>query len=308
MTAISVLIPSYNEAESLPELLQLVREELERITPDWEILVVDDGSTDGTSPLLKEWREQERRLKYIRLRSNSGKAAALAAGFRVVKGDTVFTLDADLQDDPREIPRFLEMLDAGYDLVSGWKKKRHDPLSKTLPSRLFNRVTSIFAGVRLHDFNCGFKAYRRQVIEEVEIYGELHRYIPALAAARGFRVGEIVVRHHPRRHGVTKYGVGRFFKGPMDLLTVIFLSRFTRKPLHLFGFIGMLSILFGSVVMAYLIWWKLSGNSLSNRPLLLFGLLAIIVGVQFISFGLLGEMISSTVPRPDYSIHEQELD
>ncbi len=308
MTEISVLIPSYNEVESLPELLEQVEAELQRITPDWEILVVDDGSTDNTRDTVRDLREKEQRLKYIRLRSNSGKAAALEAGFKEVKGRIVFTLDADLQDDPREIPRFLEMLDQGYDLVSGWKKKRYDPLTKTIPSRIFNRVTSFFAGIRLHDFNCGFKAYRREVIEEVEIYGDLHRYIPALAVARGFRVGEMVVQHHPRRHGQTKYGIGRFFKGPMDLLTVIFLSRFTRKPLHLFGFLGTFSILIGSAVMGYLVWWKLSGTSLSNRPLLFFGLLAIIVGVQFISFGLLGEMITSNSPRREYSIQEKELD
>jgi glycosyltransferase involved in cell wall biosynthesis len=307
-TEISVLIPSYNEIESLPELLRQVEEVLSGITTAWEILVVDDGSTDGTDELVMKLRAAEGRIKYIRLRRNSGKAAALEAGFREVRGEYVFTMDADLQDDPLEIPRFLEKLAEGYDLISGWKKKRYDPLSKTIPSRLFNRVTSFFAGIRLHDFNCGFKAYRREVIEEVEIYGELHRYIPALAVARGFRVGEMVVKHHPRRHGVTKYGVGRFFKGPMDLLTVVFLSRFTRKPLHLFGFLGMLSMLLGGLVLGYLIWWKLTGNSLSNRPLLFFGVLAIIVGIQFISFGLLGEMITSGSSRKEYSIQQKELD
>jgi glycosyltransferase involved in cell wall biosynthesis len=220
-------------------------------------------------------------------------------GIGACTGDVVVTMDADLQDDPDEIPRFLEALDAGYDVVSGWKKERHDPLSKTLPSRLFNWATARISGIRLHDFNCGFKAYRREIFQSVELYGELHRYVPVLAAALGYRVGEIAVRHHARRFGRSKYGVARFTRGFLDLLAVVTITRFAYRPGHLFGGIGLLFSLGGGAVLAYLAALKLlAGASIGGRPLLLFGALAVIVGMQLILFGMLAELIISRTQRP----------
>jgi glycosyltransferase involved in cell wall biosynthesis len=238
-------------------------------------------------------------VQAIRLRRNFGKATALMVGIGACAGDVVITMDADLQDDPDEIPRFLEMLDAGHDLVSGWKKERLDPLSKTLPSRLFNRVTARISGVRLHDFNCGFKAYRREIFDSVDLYGELHRYVPVLAHALGYRIGELPVRHHARRFGKSKYGVARYLRGFLDLLTVVMLTRFAYRPGHLFGGLGSLFLIGGGAVLAYLTGLKLfTGASIGGRPLLLFGVLVVIVGMQLVLFGLLAELIISRTQRP----------
>ena len=292
---LSVVVPVLDEAESVRELASRVAAVLADLGLAFEIIFVDDGSTDGTAQRVREAREADGRVKLVRLRRNFGKAAALSAGIDHSRGRLIVTMDGDLQDDPEEIPRFLESLEDGeYDLISGWKRRRRDPLSKRLPSRLFNWATRLVARVDLHDFNCGFKAYRREVLEQVAIYGELHRYIPVLASQQGFVVGEMEVRHHPRRHGSSKYGWDRFYKGLLDLITVLFLSRYTRRPLHLFGLIGLLLLALGLGVNLYLAigWIQAGGEGLSNRPLLLLGVLLMVLGIQVLTTGLIGEMIS----------------
>jgi glycosyltransferase involved in cell wall biosynthesis len=304
---VSVVVPVKDEAESVAELAEKVAEVLDRLGKSFELIFVDDGSRDATCARVREAHGRDRRVKLVRLRRNFGKAAALSAGFEHSSGRVVITMDGDLQDDPEEIPRFLSKLDdEGLDLVSGWKRVRHDPASKTLPSRLFNWVTRLLAQVDLHDFNCGFKAYRREVLAEIAVYGELHRFIPVLASRRGFAVGEIEVRHHPRRHGVSKYGWDRLYKGPLDLITVLFITRYTRRPLHLFGIIGLLFVAVGFTTCAWLALLWFSGESLSNRPLLLLGVLLILLGIQVLTTGLLGEMITfkNFHRRDSYSIKE----
>lgn len=288
---LSVVIPLYNEAEGLRELYTLLVQSLLPHADRYELIFVDDGSTDGSFEALKALRAEDRRVTVVRLRGNQGKAVALAVGFREARGPIIVTLDADLQDDPREIPRFLEELNKGYDLVSGWKVSRNDPWSRRTLSAMFNRVTARLTGVSLHDFNCGFKGYRRAVVEEIRLYGELHRFIPALAVWRGFRVGEIPVAHHPRRYGQSKFGVERIPRGFFDLLTVLMLTRYTTRPLHLFGLLGLLSGIAGFGIVAYLSigWWF--GQWISVRPLFILGTLMILVGIQLVSFGLLAEMI-----------------
>ncbi len=290
---VSIVIPLYNEEESLRELTQKLVSVLTGMRTSYEIIFVDDGSTDGSFQVLKELHEENRAIKVIRFRRNFGKSAALSVGFREARGKFVVTMDADLQDDPEEIPGLLQALDDRYDLISGWKKKRHDPVTKTVPSRFFNFVTRVMTGIPIHDFNCGLKAYRGEVVKELNVYGELHRYIPVLAHYAGYRVGEKVVQHHPRKYGHTKFGISRFFRGFLDLLTVLFTTRYIRRPLHLFGVWGMVSFLIGAAIDIYLsIEWALGTTSLSNRPLFLVGFLFIIIGIQFVSIGLLGEMIT----------------
>lgn len=303
---ISVVIPLYNEEQSLRELYEKLRSALNRFGR-YEIIFVDDGSTDDSMRVLQELRHRDRRIKIVRFRRNFGKSAALSVGFQQAKGDIIITMDADLQDDPAEIPNLVNEIKKGYDLVSGWKKKRFDPITKTIPSRFFNFVTSLITGIRIHDFNCGLKAYRKEVVKEVKLYGELHRYIPVLAVWHGFKIGETIVQHHPRKYGKTKFGVGRFWKGFLDLLTVLFTTRYFRRPLHLFGFWGLIFFTLGFVIDLYLVILKFAeGMSLSNRPLFVGGILLIIVGIQFISIGLLGEMISKTrrTSEEEYSIRE----
>ena len=273
----------------------------------YEIIFVDDGSTDGSMRILHELRNRDRRVKIIRFRRNYGKSAALSVGFQQAEGTYVVTMDADLQDDPNEIQSLVNELKKGFDLVSGWKKKRRDPLTKTIPSRFFNFITSLLTGIRIHDFNCGIKAYRKEVVKEITLYGELHRYIPVLAHWQGFKIGEMVVLHHPRKYGKTKFGFGRFWKGFLDLLTVLFTTRYLQRPLHLFGFWGLTFSLAGFGIDLYLVILKfIDGIALSNRPLFLGGVLLIIVGVQFISVGLLGEMLAKTRQSGEvqYSIKE----
>ncbi len=306
--AVSVIVPVLNEAATVAELSARIAEVLSRLGRSFEVIFVDDGSSDGTSQRVREVRAADPRIKLVRLRRNFGKAAALSAGFDHAAGRILITMDGDLQDDPEEIPRFLAALEeGGLDLVSGWKRQRSDPASKRYPSRLFNWVTRRMARVELHDFNCGFKAYRREVAEEVEIYGELHRYIPVLASRRGFVVGEIEVRHHPRRHGESKYGWDRLYKGFLDLITVLFITRYTGRPLHLFGVIGLLALAAGLGINTYLavLWFR--GQWLSNRPLLLFGVLLMILGIQVLTTGLIADMISATAfrRRDSYSIKEK---
>ena len=297
---ISVVIPLFNETESLDELHERLTAVLAEMATPYEILFIDDGSTDGSDETLKRICSTDSHCRMLRFRRNLGKAAALSVGFQRSCGDLIITMDADLQDEPAEIPRFLEAAGQGYDLVSGWKKRRRDPLGKTVPSRLFNWTTQRMTGLSLHDFNCGFKLYRRSVVRNLNLYGELHRYIPALAHWKGFRVGEIPVEHHPRIHGHSKYGFERFLRGMLDLITVVFLTRYVRKPLHFFGSAGLLLLAFGTVVNGYLAYLHFRGFSIHDRPLLVLGVLLMILGVQFISTGLIAELIVSQRSASDY--------
>lgn len=291
---ISVVVPVFDEVESLPALHRELTDALERLGRSYELLFVDDGSRDGSFETLEKLHGSDDRVRVIQLRRNFGKAAALSVGFRAARGEVIVTLDADLQDDPAELPRLLHRLEDGFDLVSGWKRDRQDPASKTLPSRLFNRVTAWLTGVPLRDFNSGFKAYRSAVVEELHLYGELHRFIPALAAWRGFRVDEVPVHHRPRRFGRSKYGSARFWRGSLDLLTVLFLTRYTRRPLHLFGGMGLVAWAAGGAVNLYLVGlWLMGVRPIGNRPLLAFGILSMLVGLQFFCLGLLSELILS---------------
>ena len=289
---ISFVIPFKDEEPTLVELCERIAAATQPTGRSFEVIFVDDGSRDGGAARAAELAARHPgTVRLIELRGNFGKSAALAAGFERATGDVVFTLDADLQDDPKEIPRFLEALDGGLDVVSGYKQTRHDPWHKVLPSRVFNWMVRRLTGVPLHDINCGFKCYRAEVLRDVRVYGELHRFIPALAAWNRFRVGEIVVEHHPRRFGVSKFGVGRFFRGLMDLLTVTFLSKYDRKPLHFFGWLGAAAFLAGLAICGYLTAVKFSGQSIGQRPLLTLGVLLIVIGVQILATGLLAELI-----------------
>jgi glycosyltransferase involved in cell wall biosynthesis len=305
---VSVVIPVLNEEGAVGELSDRLVAVLEGTGRTFEIVFVDDGSRDRTVEQVREAHERDPRTKLVRLRRNFGKAAALCAGFDFSSGDIIITMDGDLQDVPEEVPRFLEKLDdENLDLVSGWKKERKDPASKRYPSLLFNWVTRKLAQIDLHDFNCGFKAYRREVLAEIALYGELHRYIPVLASRRGFSVGEMAVEHHAREHGVSKYGWDRYYKGPLDLITVLFITRYTRRPLHLFGVIGLFSISAGFCINTYLAVLWMMGQSLSNRPLLLLGVLLMLVGIQVLTTGLIGEMITFKGFRRSDSYSVREL-
>jgi len=297
---LSIVIPLFNEEESLNPLTNEIRKALKQVDISLEVIFVDDGSTDGSLKIIKDICKQDRRFKYVSFRKNYGKSAALQIGFKQVTGDVVVTMDADLQDDPNEIPNLLRKLNEGFDLVSGWKKKRHDPFIKKQSSKFFNFVTRIISGIKIHDFNCGLKVYRKDVIDNIKVYGELHRYMPVLADWEGFSVSEVVVTHHPRRYGKTKFGISRFFKGFVDLITVIFSTRYIKRPMHFFGFFGALSFIIGLIVNGYLTIDWIMGKPLSNRPMLFLGMLLIIVGVQMFSVGLLGEMLVKS------SIHEEE--
>lgn len=291
---ISVLVPVLDEEATVAELSERVRAVLESEGRTFELLFVDDGSRDGTVARIRGLHAEDPRIKLVRFRRNFGKAAALSAGVEYSRGAIVITLDGDLQDVPEEIPRMLEQLEReDLDLVSGWKFERRDPLNKRLPSKLFNWVTRRLAQVELHDFNCGFKVYRREVLEQVAIYGELHRYIPVLASRKGFRVGEVRVAHEPRRHGTSKYGWDRLYKGLLDLITVLFITTYMRRPLHLFGIIGLATILMGTGINLYLlVGWLFFDEVLSFRPLLQLGILLMLLGVQSLTTGLLAEMLT----------------
>jgi len=303
---LSIVIPVLNEEANLKPLYSELREALEALGRSYEIVFVDDGSTDGSAQVLAELHETGERVKVVEFRRNFGKTAALTAGFRLSQGQIVITMDADLQDDPAEIGVLLGKLEEGYDLVAAWRFERRDPLSKTLPSRIFNWTVASLTGVRLHDFNCGFKAYRRPVTEEVKLYGELHRFVPVLAFLKGFRIAEVKVVHRPRRAGRSKYGnIGRLGRGLLDFLTVIFLTTYLKRPLHLFGTAGIGIFLAGFVINTYMAYLRFFlDQAIGTRPLLLLGILAMLIGLQMISMGLLGEMLRNLTFRPEeeYSI------
>jgi len=303
---VSIVIPLLNEEESINLLANEIRKVLKQTDLSYEVIFIDDGSTDNSLKVVKEICRTDKRFKFLSLRKNYGKSAALQVGFLQTTGDAVITMDADLQDDPSEIPNLLKKLGEEFDLVSGWKKIRHDPFVKKYSSKFFNFVTRIISKVKIHDFNCGLKAYRKEVIQDIQVYGELHRYIPLLAHWKGYKVTEIVVKHHPRRYGKTKFGISRFFKGFLDLITVVFTTRYIRRPLHLFGFLGAIAFLAGIIVNGYLSYLWVTGGYLSNRPMLFLGILLIIVGVQFFSVGLLGEMfVHNTRSEREYIIKER---
>ena len=290
---ISVVVPVHNEERSVALLYDELRSALEPLGVPWEAIFVDDGSGDGTFGALTRLHNAEQNVRVVRLRRNFGKAAALVAGFDQARGDTVVTIDGDLQDDPAEIPRLLAKLDEGFDLVSGWKTRRRDPLSRRVLSKIFNRVTGLFSGVRLHDMNCGLKAYRAEVVRGLRIYGELHRFVPVLAHYRGYRVAELPVNHRPREHGRSRYGPERYLRGFLDLLTVSFIGRYRHRPLHLFGGLGLALGAIGLGILVYLTILKLGGHAIGGRPLLTLGVLLVVVGLQFFSLGLISEMITS---------------
>jgi len=290
---ISVVVPVHNEERSVALLYDELRSALEPLQTQWEAIFVDDGSTDGSFAALTRLHNDADNVRVVRLRRNFGKATALRAGFDQARGDTVVTIDGDLQDDPAEIPRLLAKLDEGFDLVSGWKTRRRDPLSRRVLSRIFNRVTGAFSGVHLHDMNCGLKAYRAEVVHGLRLYGELHRFIPVLAHYRGFRIAELPVNHRPREHGRSRYGVERYLRGFLDLLTVSFIGRYRHRPLHLFGGLGLILGAFGTAILIYLTVLKALGNAIGTRPLLMLGVLLVVIGMQFFSLGLISEMITS---------------
>ncbi|WP_245683876.1 glycosyltransferase family 2 protein [Rhodohalobacter halophilus] len=291
---VSIVVPLLNEDQSLKELTDQIQHALANSAYSYEILFVDDGSTDGSWDIISKLATEINEVKGVRLRRNYGKSDALQTGFERSTGRFVVTMDADLQDDPLEIPAMIEKLQNGADLVSGWKKKRHDPISKTIPSRFFNAVTRWVTGIKLHDFNCGLKAYRKEVVDNINLYGEMHRYVPLLAKWEGFgNIEEQVVKHHPRKYGKTKFGISRFLNGFLDLVTLLFINRYINRPMHFFGLFGVLFLFVGIAINLYLAYIKIFlGEPLANRPLLFLGLLLVMVGVQFFSIGFLGELLN----------------
>lgn len=290
---VSVVVPAFEEAESLPELAERIRATLEDADLTFEVWLIDDGSMDNTWNVIQDIHRQDTRFAGVRFRTNQGKSSALTAGFERAQGRYICTLDADLQDDPAELPAMITQLRNGADLVSGWKQKRQDPISKTVPSRFFNAVTRYVSGIPLHDFNSGIKAYRSEVIKSVQVYGELHRYIPLLAKWQGFnRIEEQVVVHSPRKYGHTKFGLERFIRGFLDLLTVVFVARFADRPMHFFGGLGSLAFLGGFLITLYLSIGWMTGTSIAGRPLFFAGLTLVVVGVQLFTAGFLGELLA----------------
>ncbi len=291
---ISFVIPAKNEEDSVSILAKRIVEVCAKIKAGYEIIFVDDGSTDETLARLTALRKANKNIKVLALRGNWGKSMALETGFMHAKGEIIFTMDADLQDEPNEIPHFLKKLNEGYDLVSGWKKVRHDPVSKVIPSRILNFIIRKVTGVEVHDTNCGYKVYRREVVESLNLYGEQYRFIPVLAAKQNFRVGEIVVKHNPRKFGKSKFGIERNIKGFLDLLTVVFLTGYVRRPGHFFGGLGLISFSGGFAIGLYITYLRITTGGINfHQPLLILGMLLMIIGVQLIVTGLMGEMITS---------------
>jgi glycosyltransferase involved in cell wall biosynthesis len=308
---LSLIIPLKNEAESLPELEAWIRRVCEQQRYAYEILFIDDGSTDGSWKVIETLQRNNPAVRGTKFRRNYGKSAALQIGFEAARGNVVITMDADLQDSPDEIPDLYRLIiEEGYDLVSGWKQKRYDPLSKTIPTKLYNAVTRWISGIPLHDFNCGLKSYRSEVVKSVEVYGDMHRYIPVLAKWAGFsNIGEKVVEHRARKYGTTKFGLERFINGPLDLMSVSFVGRFGKRPMHLFGTLGVLSFTIGLGILAYLSLAKLAYKEygIADRPLFYFGILALIVGTQLFMTGFLAEMINRNSPTRNVYLIEKEI-
>jgi glycosyltransferase involved in cell wall biosynthesis len=298
---ISVIVPLLNEEESLPELVAWISRVMAANRFSYEVILVDDGSTDSSWSVIESLHSRNDCIKGIRFQRNYGKSAALNEGFRSCQGNVVITMDADLQDSPEEIPALYQMIDpGGYDLVSGWKKLRHDPLSKTVPSRFFNWVTSKVSKIELHDFNCGLKAYRNRVVKSIEVYGEMHRYIPLIAKWSGFKkIGEKVVEHHARKYGVSKFGVGRLITGGLDLASILFVGKYGKRPMHLFGTWGMSFFLFGFLVSFYLMLSKIffDKTGFTQRPLFFVALVAMVIGTQLFVTGFIAELISRNAPN-----------
>ena len=290
---LSIIIPVFNEEQSLSELYSQITDSI-KLFHEYEIVFIDDGSSDESKTIIQSMIEQDSKVNLISFFRNFGKSAALSEGFKYASGDFIITMDADLQDDPKEIPALINKLNEGFDLVSGWKKKRYDPWTKTFPSKIFNFVTRLLTGVKIHDFNCGLKAYRNSVVKSIEVFGGRHRYIPALAGQKNFSVAEIVVNHRPRVHGETKYGGSRIFHGFFDLLTILFLNKYTQQPLHFFGSIGLVTFSFGFFVQLIVLYYKfiLLEPFSKHIALLLLGVVLIIIGIQFFSIGLLGEIMA----------------
>ena len=302
---LAIVIPVLNEREVLSELIEEITTAVTPLGLEWEILVVDDGSTDGTFELIEELSGANPRLGAIRLRRNFGKSVALSVGFDATDADKVITIDGDGQDDPADIPRLLAELEAGSDLVSGWKRDRQDPFTRRWASAVFNWFTRLFTGVDVHDMNCGFKAYRGECARTIEVYGEMHRFMPVFAAQQGWKVSELPVNHRARKYGSSRFGLERYTRGALDLMTVVFLGRYQYRPLHLFGGLGALLSAAGILIGVYLTILRISGESIGQRPLLFLGVLLIVVGVQLLTLGLLGQMLVLTRREIGDNAHEK---
>ncbi|MBX4205658.1 glycosyltransferase family 2 protein [Candidatus Microgenomates bacterium] len=299
---LSFVIPAYNEQDSLQKLYTEIVSVVKPLKKTYEIIFIDDGSTDSTFQVMSRLSKKDRAVRLIKLRGNFGKSIGLQIGFEKSLGDIIFTLDADLQDNPKEIPRFLKKINEGFDLVSGWKKKRHDPLTKTIPSFVVNTLVRLMSGLNIHDTNCGFKAYKKIVIQNLHLYGDLYRFIPILVHRQNFKVTEIEVGHRTRKFGKSKYGWKRFISGWLDLLTIFFLIRYLRRPGHFFGTLGVISFFFGFLIGIYITFLRITTGSIQFRhPLLFLGMLLMIVGVQLISTGLLAELTIHTRNKFDYT-------
>ncbi len=308
---ITIVIPLLNEEESLPELEAWIRKVMTANNFRYEIIMIDDGSSDNSWNIIQTLTEQNPAVKGIKFRRNYGKSAALNVAFENASGDVVITMDADLQDSPDEIPELYKMIKKdGFDLVSGWKKKRYDPISKTIPTKIYNGVTRLMSGIKLHDMNCGLKAYKNDVVKNIEVYGEMHRYIPVIAKAAGFKkIGEKVVQHFPRKHGKSKFGLNRFINGPLDLMSIIFVSKFSKKPMHFFGSLGLLSFFIGFAILVYLTIAKLvlTEYGMTDRPIFFFGILTIIIGTQLFLTGFLAELVARSSPQRNNYIVEKYI-
>jgi len=308
---ISIVIPVYNEEASLAPLYEKIRSVLTGRFDDFEIIFVNDGSTDGSRGVIDELASGDKRVRSITLRRNFGKSTALSVGFKRSRGDIIITMDADLQDDPAEIPNFIKEIENGYDLVTGWKVNRKDPMEKKIPSAVFNRIVSYMSGLKLNDYNCGFKCYRRRVVEEIRIYGELHRFVPFLAHKKGFRIKEIQVRHHRRKFGTSKFGMERYARGFFDLLTVIFLTNYISRPMHLFGWIGGIFFFSGAALFSYLFFGRwIFGESIGTSPLFSLSIFLLSNGIQIFVIGMVAELIVHNRERDrldSYSILDDDL-
>jgi glycosyltransferase involved in cell wall biosynthesis len=298
-TEISIVIPAKDEEKTINILYKKIVQNLAKITENFEIIFIDDGSTDNTLNLIKNLRNTDKKVKFISLRGNFGKSVALQTGFDHSKGNIVITMDADLQDEPDELYKFVNKINEGFDMVSGWKKVRHDPISKTIPSKMGNYFTRLLTGIKIHDLNCGYKAYKKRVLKQIRLYGELYKYIPVLVEKQNFKVGEIVIKHNKRKYGKSKFGWERNIKGFLDMLTVVFITGYDKQPAHFFGKWGIISFSVGFCIGIYITYLRITTGTIQNRhPLLFLGMLLMIIGVQLISTGLLAEMITHSTNKP----------